>query len=120
MICPHCNKQIDQGKTLMEVFNVNKQNLAIQAETLYAAYPRKVGRGAALPAIQRALRKVSYDALMTAIKSYATQWAGRDREEMKYCPHPATWFNQERWADEPEEIVEYAPAEAKEEEANLF
>ena len=128
MICPHCGKSIDQGKPLMEVFELTGEETPEEkqarmsglAANIYAEYPRKIGRGAALKAIQIALKKVSYEELLVSTKAYARQWAGKKKDDMKYCPHPVTWFRQERWADEMEEVVEYEPTEATEEEASLF
>jgi len=65
-------------------------------ETFWAAYPRKVGKGAARPAYVRALRKTDAGTILRAIK--ATRWDRR--EGLRYVPHPATWLNQERWLDE--------------------
>eukprot|EP01032_Pedospumella_encystans_P008610 gene8610-10199_t len=65
----------------------------------YAAYPRKVGRAAALKAWQ----KLSPDpALQTAILgALAAQLPRLDwREGGRFIPHPSTWLGQGRWADE--------------------
>jgi len=63
-------------------------------ETWWAAYPRKVGKGQAKPAYDRALRKTSADVLLNALKSYTF-----DTRE-RFVPHPSTWLNGERWLDE--------------------
>jgi hypothetical protein len=68
-----------------------------QALRLYEAYPRKVGRKPALRAISKALKTVGFDALLEAVNRYAQS---REGEDPKFTPHPATWFNSERWADE--------------------
>ena len=67
------------------------------AEQLYQAYPRKVGKGAALKAIKVALGKVDFGVLLEAVQAYAMARVGQDRQ---YTPHPATWFNQGRWNDD--------------------
>ncbi len=69
----------------------------ISAEEIYALYPRKVGRAAAIKAIQRALKKCDADELVKAVSEFAS--IVRDYER-RFIPHPATWFNQERWADD--------------------
>jgi hypothetical protein len=69
-----------------------------QIESLYAAYPKKVGRGRAYKAIAAALRKTDLDTLMAGVKRYAFERSGQDP---KYTAHPATWFYAERWADDP-------------------
>jgi hypothetical protein len=68
-----------------------------QADELYELYPRHVARGAAIKAIRQALKKVGYDVLREAVAAYAEARRGQDRN---FTPHPATWFNQERWDDD--------------------
>ncbi len=70
--------------------------------TWYAIYPRKVGRGAAVSAFTAAMKKVSMDVLMEATGRYVKACVGT---EAQFIPHPATWLNGERWADE-----SYTPA----------
>ncbi len=62
----------------------------------YAAYPRHVGRGAALKAYRAARKKVDAAALLSAAERFAGKSVGSDP---KFIPHPATWLNGERWAD---------------------
>lgn len=61
-------------------------------ETFWKAYPRKVGKGAALAAWQKA-RKLAEPARIVA--SLDRKWP-----EQKFIPHPATFLNQRRWEDE--------------------
>tara|TARA_A100001037_G_scaffold262802_1_gene252649 strand:- start:11785 stop:12723 length:939 start_codon:yes stop_codon:yes gene_type:complete len=68
------------------------------AEACYAAYPRKVGKPAALRAIKRALKRNKAENLLSLTQDYAASQAGQDPQ---YVPHPATWFNQERYLDDP-------------------
>ena len=78
-------------------------------EAIYEAYPRKVGKQAALRAIGRALKRL-WDAgmakreaevfLFKRTHAYARSPAGNDGE---FTPHPATWFNQGRYDDDPQE-----------------
>jgi hypothetical protein len=72
---------------------------AISAEYIYQSYPKKVDKGHAIKAINAALKKVDANVLLESVKRYAAQWDGKDK---KFCPNPATWFNGERWDDEPE------------------
>ena len=68
------------------------------AEAVYAAYPRKVGKPNALKAIRRALIGISGEALLTSTRLF--QEARRGQEEA-FTPHPATWFHQKRYLDDP-------------------
>ncbi len=65
----------------------------------YALYPHKVGRGAALKAYRSARKKTGKSELLEAVKRYAAATA-RAGTEKRFIPHPSTWLNGERWADE--------------------
>ena len=64
---------------------------------IWSAYPRKVGKGAAVLAIKRALQKVDAASLVGAVTEFAQ--AMSDVED-RYVPHCATWMNGERWTDD--------------------
>ena len=68
-----------------------------QAEELYAAYPRRVGKLNALKAIRKALTLTSFDDLLMKVKKFADSSKEAD---IQFIPYPATWFNQGRWMDE--------------------
>lgn len=64
----------------------------------YQAYPRKVGKGAAI----RAWKKLNpdkdlVDKMLAAIEIHKQSEQWKDRQ---YIPHPSTWLNQHRWEDE--------------------
>ena len=65
----------------------------------YVEYPKHVGRGAAIRALDRALKKATIEQIVEGAKKYAA-WCLRNGVESKYVCLPATWLNQERWADE--------------------
>jgi len=69
-----------------------------QATEVYQAYPRKVGRPGALRSIAKAIRNIGFDSLLAKTKQFAQARAGADPT---FTPNPATWFNQERYADDP-------------------
>lgn len=70
------------------------------AETIYAEYPRKVGRQAALKAIRRAMRDHDPEWLLARVRLFA---ASPDGQAGQYTPHPATWFNAGRYDDDDRE-----------------
>ena len=83
----------------------------IDAEAIYQAYPRKVGKKAALKAIAAAIAQANKGdpvglgakCLLERVKAYAAAvatWPARDRE---FVPHPATWFNRGSYEDDPKE-----------------
>ena len=67
------------------------------AEEIYRLYPRKEARADALKAIEKALRKVSAEVLKEAVAAFAKAQEGN---QTKFIPHPASWFNAERWTDD--------------------
>jgi hypothetical protein len=75
------------------------RSIAAQAEAIYQAYPRKVGKNAAIRAIEKALRRddVTFELLIEAVTEFAAAKRNRDP---KFIPHPATWINQGRWSDD--------------------
>lgn len=75
----------------------------ITAEDVYNAYPRKVGRSAAIKAIQKAGKGVGMERLLKAVKAYAEATSRWPAEERQYIPHPATWFNRGSYDDDPKE-----------------
>lgn len=90
-----------------------KGGAAALAECLaiYAAYPRHVGRDKACKAIAGALARSGLEsgALLARVRAYAeavAKWPPADRD---YIPHPATWFNQGRYADDPREWQRNTP-----------
>ena len=91
--------------------------VAEQEEKIYAAYPRKVGRGAAMRAIRSAVNRLANGSLSKPAMSptiarrwlwkrateYAVSEAGDKPAGPDYRPHPATWFNAERYFDDDSE-----------------
>jgi hypothetical protein len=74
-----------------------KADLLSKAEEIYAAYPRKVGKPAALKAIAKALKETDAD-LLELTRAFAK---AVEHDNPDYIPHPATWFNQARFNDDP-------------------
>lgn len=71
-----------------------------QAMTIYKAYPKHVGRPKALAGIGRALKREPYESLLRKTQEYAKRVKQlRGTDDWQFVPYPATWFNQDRWAD---------------------
>ena len=68
-------------------------------EEIWERFPRKVGKGKAIPAIEKALKTVDVDRLKRAVSAFATI-VKREKTEKRFIPHPATWLNGGRWSDE--------------------
>lgn len=65
----------------------------------WSVYPRKIAKPDALKKYKCALDKTDSGVLLSAVGKLAVEWAGRPRADLKFCPHPSTWLNQERWLD---------------------
>ena len=68
-----------------------------EALEIYKIYPLKKAKPAALKAIGKALKKTDSETLKKSIKNYQAEC---ERTQTPFA-YPATWFNQERWEDEP-------------------
>ena len=67
-------------------------------DELWEAYPRKVGKDAAVKAYAAAIGRGALHAdIMAGVKRYAGQRRGQDP---KFTAHPSTWLNGGRWKDE--------------------
>jgi hypothetical protein len=67
------------------------------AEEIYQLYPVKVGKPDAIKKIVAALKGNTSDFLRERTHAYAAAVSGTDT----MIPHPATWFHQERFNDDP-------------------
>jgi len=83
----------------------HEPSISDQAKVIYGEYPLKVARPAALRAITKALRKVPFSELLERTRAYARA-VGKGSP---FTPNPATWFNQERYNDDPETWVRKDP-----------
>ena len=68
-------------------------------QLFYVEYPKHVGRGAAVKALDRALKKTTIEVIVAGAKRYAAECREKNTEARFICL-PATWLNQERWSDE--------------------
>lgn len=68
-------------------------------DTFWKIYPRKIGKGNARTAFEKALKKAPLERILARAEAFARRCQYKDPQ---FIPHPATWLNQERWDDEPE------------------
>ena len=69
-------------------------------ELFWDHYPRKVAKGKARSAFKKAVEKVDAALILLMVGEYAESVKNK---EPKFIPHPATWLNGERWADQLEQ-----------------
>lgn len=76
-------------------------------------YPRKVGKNAAW----RAWQKINPDSELLGTMLTVLAWQKQQddwlRERGRFIPHPATWLNQGRWHDEPQQSPQIADSTLK-------
>ena len=70
------------------------------AESIYQEYPRKVAKKPGLEAILKAMKSKSPAFLKEKVMEFSDATKGQVK---RFLPHPATWFNEERFNDDPEE-----------------
>jgi hypothetical protein len=78
-----------------------RANPSFDFAAVYDSYPRKAGRKPGLDAARKRIRtEDDFQALKTAVTRMAELWRGVSADEMRFCPHFATFVNHERWRDE--------------------
>ncbi len=87
------SKNVKQSHTDTNSESGNKN----KEEEIYRLYPRKVAKPKALKAIRIALQKIPFNDLLSKTQDFAAARNG----DVAFCPHPATWFNEERYNDDP-------------------
>jgi hypothetical protein len=71
-------------------------------DSFWLAYPKKIGKGAAMKkwdGLKRLGRLPPLPDLIAAVERQKT-WDQWQKDEGQYIPNPATWLNQSRWEDE--------------------
>jgi hypothetical protein len=106
-VCPSPTTESSESLTVEmaqgagdEPVDHSKTSIPTKFATFWAAYPRKVGKGAA----EKKFVSVNPDddllsAMLTAIDRSKRSREWKD-EGGRYIPNPATWLNQRRWEDE--------------------
>lgn len=80
----------------------SKAVLTEQIEQIYQQYPNKVGKPAATKAIRSQIENGAVPAfLLERVMAYAEAVARWPEEEKRFVPNPSTWFNQQRFNDDP-------------------
>lgn len=78
---------------------------SVTAADIYEAYPKKVGRPVALAAIEKQMKITPPEKLLERTKLFAQVRGG----DLEFVAHPSTWFNQQRYNDNPDTWKPKAP-----------
>lgn len=100
------------------------------AEKIYEEYPRKAARPKAIESIQRAAQGACQKAkdagfsdcmayLLDRTLAFSRATATWQESERTFIPHPTTWFNQERFNDDPSTWERKAPKGQKPDRINF-
>lgn len=72
-------------------------------ELFWSAYPRRVAKAKAQDAFYRALKRTTFDVMLSALEWQRElgSWQERDCDGiLRHVPHASTWLNGDRWDDE--------------------
>jgi uncharacterized protein YdaU (DUF1376 family) len=97
-----CSTNANQNHSHNHIQNNNhNHNKIIKRSTsladfdrFWSCYPKRVGKGSAEKAWQKALSIASADEIISVVEVYP--WG----DDKQFIPHPATWLNQKRWQDD--------------------
>jgi hypothetical protein len=86
----------------------NRNVSAGQLEEIYDAYPRHINKSAALKAIKAAIKRMqsrdaNADAVAFLLERTRLFAQSADGNKGRYTPHPANWFDKERYLDDEKE-----------------
>jgi biotin operon repressor len=84
-------------------------------DSFWSYYPKKVDKGAALRAFNRAVKKQDPDSVIAGAKAYAED---PNLPEKQFIKNPATWLNAEAWNNGPLPKRKMTDSKALEEWAN--
>jgi hypothetical protein len=94
---PPDNIKLIPNKTTSNKTKVDK-TIDFDFNEFWSVYPRQQGRGKAKEAFVKAVKDFGLEPVMDGVKRYA---ADPNLPDPQFVPLPATWLNQERWADGP-------------------
>lgn len=83
--------------TNIKEHNNKEHNKDILFEAFWEIYPRKIGKGSARTAFEKASKKENPETILQVATFYANK---SDLPDLQFIPHPTTWLNQERWNDD--------------------
>lgn len=106
LVPPRDNRE-EQGEEQVEK---NTENDVF--DDFWALYPRRAGKPAARKALTAALKKANPADIGDGLQRWVRFWAAA-KTDPQFIPHPATWLNQERWADMPPPIKQSGASYAR-------
>jgi hypothetical protein len=75
----------------------SKKPRSAEFDKFWVVYPRKVNKGLAMKAWEKAASKAAPALIIAAVEAWKNS---KDFPEPDFIPHPSSWLNGERWSDE--------------------
>jgi len=112
----------DLRKTTDPLYNITEHNRTKHNRTeqnyfdqFWEIYPKKIGKGAAKKAWGKLrMTEEFFGKIIAAVKKHKTCRQWRDNKG-QFIPNPATWLNQERWEDVPDDVRDEEKIKARQE-----
>jgi hypothetical protein len=82
-------------------------------DDFWKLYPRREGKAAAAKAWAKATKTAKADDILTGLRAQLPHLAMQRRTDGDFRPHPSTWLNQGRWADEIDGATDGQPAHSE-------
>jgi hypothetical protein len=82
-------------------------------DAFWEIWPRRVGKGAARKAYDRALKRATIDEIHEGARRVAALWKTMPPADRQFVPYPERWLNADRWADEIVEGLEGEPRQSR-------
>lgn len=96
-------RRIEEPKNRRSDCSNRSNETAITHEAIYQAYPKHVGKQAALKGIAKACKTNKPEHLLERAVAYSKAVSAWPDTERQFAPYPATWFNDGRYDDDPNE-----------------
>jgi hypothetical protein len=104
-VAPRADKPYTADRPTKNTISKNTNPLEEQTKGLdvsfnefWDVYPRKMGKGEARGAFQKAVNRHGLDTVMEGVRRLA---ADPNLPAPQFVPRASTWLNQERWGDDP-------------------
>jgi hypothetical protein len=91
-----------------DAFSFNKCSTSVAFDTFWSAYGKKVSKGQAQRAFDRAIKKAALETMLTAIEAQRNT----DKWRNGYQENPATWLNGEGWENDPTAMMDKSQSKA--------
>ena len=90
----------------------------LEAESVWALYPKKKGKKDAMREILEAIRTVGIERIRERVQAYAAAVSRWPEDDRKYVPDPVRWFKRGNYDDDPKEWQRNAIPESEKSEYN--